>query len=278
MTTVKTCLALSQELEPISDSARLDTEVLLAKAINKPRAFLYTWAEQELGTAELERFNDWFQRRLNGEPIAYILGEKEFWSLNFKVNAHVLIPRPETELLVETVLEILADEPKSILDLGTGSGAIALALAHERPNWEILGVDESQAAVALAIENCRALGLTNVAINRSYWYKNVQGRFDAIVCNPPYISDDDSHLGEGDVRFEPRSALVAAQNGLADLKVVITGAPNFMMDRGLLFVEHGWQQGPAVRELFSSNGFENINTKKDLAGHDRMTYAQRGKP
>ena len=275
MTTIAECLARSKELESVSDSARLDTEILLARVVNKPRTFLYTWADKPVSEQQLKQFEQWFDRRLAGEPIAYILGEKEFWSLTLRVDASTLIPRPETELLVETTLALLPESNQSVLDLGTGSGAIALALATERPDWQILAVDKSPAAIHTAIENCRNLNLKNVAINRSDWFANVQQHnWNAIVCNPPYIDQNDQHLLVGDVRFEPVTALVATENGLADLHKVIATAINYLADGGWLLVEHGWQQGEAVHRLFAQSGYSNINTKQDLAGHQRMTYGQ----
>lgn len=275
MATVADCLHRANELLEISDSARLDTEVLLAKALEKPRTFLYTWNTCALTQQQFDLFSRWFEQRLNGEPIAYIIGEKEFWSLPLRVSRATLIPRPETELLVETALSILPATAQHVLDLGTGTGAIALALASERAQWQIEAVDHCAAAVELAIDNCRALQLTKVNINRSDWYTNVRGReFDAIVCNPPYIDPDDTHLQQGDVRFEPQSALVAAQNGLADLYTVISGAPDYLKSNGWILLEHGCAQGDAVRDFLSSKLFINICTHKDLAGHERMTMAQ----
>jgi len=273
--TVAECLQRACELEATSDSARLDVEILLAKILKKPRAFLYAWAENKLTPEQQTQFNQWLTRRMQGEPIAYIVGEKEFWSLNLQVNSSTLIPRPETELLVEAVLELLPTSAQKILDLGTGTGAVALALATERPKWQLLAVDNSPAAVNLAIDNCRNLELTNVAINRSNWFDNVrETNFDAIVCNPPYIAPSDPHLSQGDVCFEPRTALVAEHDGLADLQIVIGSAGRFLNDAGWLLVEHGWQQSEQVRDLFINSNFQHIESKKDLAGIERITLGQ----
>lgn len=274
MATIKDCLQRSAELNHISDSARLDTEILLAKAVDKPRTFLYTWADKSLEPPQLAQFEQWFSRRKQGEPIAYILGEKEFWSLSLKTDSSTLIPRPDTELLVETVLKLLPKTKQTILDLGTGTGAIALALASERPAWDILAIDESPKAVNLAIENCRQLNLTNVSINRSNWFANVSGKFNAIVCNPPYIAEDDIHLQQGDVVFEPRSALVANDKGLADLHLIIQQAPNYLAPSGWLAMEHGFQQGQPVREYLKNKGYINIDTLTDIAGNERVSIAQ----
>ena len=276
MATLAECLSRSKELDAVSDTARLDTEVLLAKAIDKPRTFLYTWAEKDLTPGQQQLFDEWFQRRIDGEPIAYILGEKEFWSLALAVNSSALIPRPETELLVETLLELLPVEAQKVLDLGTGTGAIALALASERPRWKIMAVDNSVAAVNLAIENCRQCGFQNVQITRSDWYYNVGNQpFDAIVCNPPYIDAADGHLQRGDVRFEPDMALIAKENGLAELTTVISGANAHLTSAGWLLVEHGWDQGKSVRSTFLKEGFVEVETKQDLASRDRITVGQK---
>lgn len=274
MVSIAECLQAARELQGVSETARLDVELLLAKALDKPRHYLYTWPEQSLRQDAYQRFADLLERRKRGEPIAYLLGEKEFWSLTLMVNSATLIPRPETELLVETALDLLSDPVAEVLDLGTGTGAIALALASERPGWKILGVDNSSAAVKLAIENCRRHGFNNVAVNRSNWFENVCGSFDLIVANPPYIDSNDLHLGRGDVRFEPRSALVAKDKGLADIRLIAAAARRHLRSRACLLIEHGYDQGDRVRGLMAKAGYENIETKQDLAGRDRLTLAR----
>lgn len=275
MDTIKRCLERSADLQQVSDSPRLDAELLLSHVLNKPRSFLYTWPEQQLTASQQHLFDTLVERRIKGEPIAYLLGEKEFWSLPLKVDPSTLIPRPDTELLVEVALSLLGDEPAKVLDLGTGTGAIALALASERPHWEVTAVDNQPAAVALAIENCRRLGLPNVRINRSDWFSNLAGEeFALIVSNPPYVRPDDIHLDQGDVRFEPRSALVADAEGLADIKHIADAARNHLLGGAWLVVEHGYDQAEAVRQLFEEFGYRGVESRRDLAGHERLTLAQ----
>lgn len=270
------CLHRHRELRD-SDTARLDLELLLARVLDQSRSYLYTWPERTLNQNQLERFETLLARRKAGEPVAHLLGEKEFWSLTLQVNDSTLIPRPETERLVETALELLGTEPRHVLDLGTGTGAIALALASERPAWRILAVDESPAAVQLAIENCRRLGFRNVEVTRSHWFGNVGPEaFDLIVANPPYIAEDDPHLKEGDLRFEPASVLVARDKGLGDIRHIVSDARQHLYSGGWLLIEHGFEQGEAVRQLFTAAGYAQVETRQDLAGRDRLTLGRIG--
>ncbi|OUS09296.1 protein-(glutamine-N5) methyltransferase, release factor-specific [Gammaproteobacteria bacterium 54_18_T64] len=272
-------LRLASVLEVVSDSPRLDLEVLLCHVLDKPRSYLFTWPEQLLDQKSAQHFNDLFVRRANGEPIAYLTGEKEFWSLSLEVNATTLIPRPDTELLVETALKVIAKPDAIVLDLGTGTGAIALALASERPNWQISAVDTVPEAVALAEKNRQRLSLDNVQVGRSDWFKDLaRQKFDLIVTNPPYIDADDQHLKEGDVRFEPDSALVSGNKGLADIEVIITGAKQYLSAGGYLLIEHGYQQAEAVRALLNSNDFVQVTTEQDIAGLERLSLGCFKKP
>lgn len=260
-----------------SDSARLDAELLLGQVLGKSRTYLYTWPERALTTGERQQFQQLLARREGGEPVAHILGQREFWSLPIQVNNTTLIPRPDTELLVEVALACLeagGAHPGRILDLGTGSGAIALALASELPPWDVVAVDRVEQAVSLAEHNRQQLGITNMSVQRSDWFSCVSGRFDLIVSNPPYIAAEDPHLHQGDVRFEPHSALVAGSEGLADLAMIIDQAPGFLKDDGWLWLEHGWQQGPAVRELLQGKGYIAVRSEADLGGHERVTGGQ----
>ena len=267
-------LQLASMLEGISDTPRLDLEVLLCHVLDKPRSYLFTWPEKVLEQKTVMQFNELLQRRAEGEPIAHLTGEKEFWSLSLAVNATTLIPRPDTELLVETALNLLDKPTAHVLDLGTGTGAIALALANERPNWKIIAVDSVPEAVVLAEKNRQRLGLGNVRLLQSHWFKEIsRQKFDLIVTNPPYIDAGDPHLKAGDVRFEPDSALVSGNNGLADIELIISGAKDYLIDGGWLLIEHGYLQAEAVSALLNEQGYGQISTQHDMAGHPRLTLA-----
>lgn len=255
-----------------SDSAKLDVELLLTEIIGRDRTYLYTWPDRLLTSDQIELFENWFNRRASGEPVAHILGRRGFWTLELEVSPATLIPRPETELLVETALELLpeADHPR-IIDLGTGTGAIALALALERPRAEVVATDYADEVLALAERNRQRAGCTNLTLFRSDWWSNVSDHFHLVVSNPPYIADDDPHLASGDVRFEPRSALVAKDRGLADLRSIIIGAPAHLVAGGVILLEHGWQQADAVRNLLQEVGFRGIFSRRDLGSHERIS-------
>jgi len=271
MATVKDNLLRAVELTE-SDSPRLDLEVLLCHLLGKSRAWLYTWPEHPLDNTQQAQFDALLKRRIAGEPVAHLTGSREFWSLPLKVNRSTLIPRPDTEVLVETVLARCPQEEAAVLDLGTGTGAIALALASEKSRWQITAVDTMPAAVALAEENRSRLGFTNVRVLRSDWFSALDAqRFDVIVSNPPYIDTQDPHLRQGDVRFEPLSALVAEEQGLADIRRIAADGRDFLNDNGLLAVEHGWEQGRPVRRLFSELGYTDVETRLDYAGRERIT-------
>tara|TARA_B110000116_G_scaffold256247_1_gene255271 strand:- start:2335 stop:3153 length:819 start_codon:yes stop_codon:yes gene_type:complete len=265
------------QLQDVSDSARLDVELLLAHVFDKDRSYFFSWPEKELTSTQLAIFEQFFARRLKGEPIAYILGEREFWSLSLQVNASTLIPRPDTELLVEMALELFSEQNIRVLDLGTGTGAIALALASEKPLWHLFALDQSQAACDLAESNRKMLGIDNVQVLQSNWFSALTASelsaksFDLIVSNPPYIDKDDHHLSEGDVSFEPLSALVADDAGLADIKHITAAAIDFINPGGYLLFEHGYNQAAAVRNILMAAGFASVKSKKDLNGNDRAT-------
>ncbi|VXB18861.1 N5-glutamine methyltransferase, modifies release factors RF-1 and RF-2 [Pseudomonas sp. 8BK] len=260
---------------PDSPTPRLDAELLLAHALGTSRSYLRTWPERELEAEQLERYQAALVRRQAGEPVAYILGQQGFWSLELEVAAHTLIPRPDTELLVETVLALLPVTPAALLDLGTGTGAIALALASERPAWLLTGVDRVPEAVALAERNRARLKLSNANFAESHWFSALVGqRFQLIVSNPPYIAADDRHLAEGDVRFEPSSALVAGADGLDDIRLIIQQAPDYLEVGGWLLLEHGFDQAAVVRELLSARGFSAVESRRDLGGHERISLGR----
>jgi release factor glutamine methyltransferase len=278
--TVAQCLQCASELESVSDSARLDIELILCHILQKNRTWLFTWPETRLTAEQADLFQQYFARRKTGEPVAHIIGQREFWSLPLAVNSSTLIPRPDTELLVETVLELFAqDAPQQLrhcLDLGTGTGAIVLALASEKPHWNLLGVDRSAEAVALAEANRAALGFAQVQIQQSDWFGAIPAQhFDVIVSNPPYINPQDPHLTQGDVRFEPLSALIAERNGLADIEHIIERSGNYLTEQGWLLLEHGYDQGEAVRQLLAQDGFTQIETRRDYGGNERVTLGKK---
>ncbi|WP_342245246.1 peptide chain release factor N(5)-glutamine methyltransferase [Pseudomonas sp. OTU5201] len=266
---------LGQAQLPDSPTPRLDAELLLAAALSKPRSFLHTWPERVVSSEVAERFASYLQRRRMGEPVAYILGHQGFWSLDLEVAPDTLIPRPDTELLVETALALLPASTSKVLDLGTGTGAIALALACERLGWEVTGVDRISAAVALAERNRARLKLNNARFVESHWFSALgEQRFALIVSNPPYIPSQDPHLAKGDVRFEPTSALVAGADGLDDIRLIIRDAPKHLLPGGWLLLEHGYDQAPAVRDLLARQGFQHVESRRDLGDHERISLGQ----
>lgn len=260
---------------PHSTSARLDLELLLSKILDKPREFLYAYPDYELSTLQEQDFTFLYQRRLQGEPLAYILGKREFWSLDLAIDAGVLIPRPETELLVEIVLSKCQQSKLSVVDLGTGSGAIALALASERPTWEIIATDISEDALQVAKNNAKRLNIENVKFYLGDWCSALPeiDNFDVIISNPPYIAENDPHLKQGDVGFEPKLALVAG-NGLVAIAAIIKQAKSKLKSGGYLVLEHGYDQGKPVQELLHKNGYRDILPFKDFAGIDRAVLAR----
>ncbi|KMN19871.1 peptide chain release factor N(5)-glutamine methyltransferase [Pseudomonas weihenstephanensis] len=260
---------------PDSPTARLDAELLLAAALGKSRSYLHTWPEKIVSSESALIFADYLHRRRAGEPVAYILGQQGFWNLDLEVAPHTLIPRPDTELLVETALQLLPATPANVLDLGTGSGAIALALASERAAWQVTAVDRVLEAVALAERNRQRLALDNVTVLNSHWFSALADhRFDLIISNPPYIAAGDVHLAEGDVRFEPESALVAGPDGLDDIRQIVAAAPQHLNPGAWLMLEHGYDQGAPVRDLLQGAGFTQVESRKDLGAHERITLGR----
>ncbi len=254
------------------ESPRRDAEVLLGHCLGKSRSWLYTWPESSVDETALARFNALLQRRARGEPVAHLTGLRDFWSLELEVDASTLIPRPDTETLVACALELQLPPRAAALDLGTGTGAIALALASERPGWRVTAVDANPEAVALAQRNAQRNRCEQVRILHSDWFEALgEERFDLVVANPPYIADDDPHLAQGDLRFEPASALVSAESGLADLRHIVDAAPAHLEAGGWLLLEHGFEQGAAVRELLAARGFSTIETRRDLGGQERIS-------
>lgn len=255
-------------------------------ATGRSRTWLYTWGDSECPTWEHARFDALIAARAQGQPVAYLTGEREFWGLPLATSPTTLIPRPDTETLVEAALARASTPTGRLLDLGTGTGAIALAFASEKPDWQVVGVDVRPEAVALAADNARTLNITNATFLVSDWFSALRSSspsesspgspspgstFEIIVSNPPYIAADDPHLGQGDVRFEPRSALVAEADGMADLLHLITTAQAFLSPGGWLALEHGYQQAPSVRQALKLAGYQSVESVQDMGGHERVT-------
>lgn len=258
-----------------SDSPRLDAELLLSHVTGLSRTSFRAWPERHIPEEQAEQFFTLVAERASGQPVAYLLGEQEFWSLPLKVSPSTLIPRPDTECMVEAALSLDLPASANVLDLGTGTGAIALALASEQPGWRIMASDRVDDAVALAKENSQSLGLP-VTVVKSHWFDQIPAStFDLLISNPPYIAASDRHLSEGDVRFEPESALVAGDDGLDDIRLLVTEGLDWLNPNGWMLLEHGYNQGDAVRALFAKAGWCNIETRKDYGGNDRMTLARK---
>ncbi|MCB5162900.1 peptide chain release factor N(5)-glutamine methyltransferase [Marinomonas algarum] len=267
----------------VTDTPQLDAQLLLAKVLEVSTSYFYTWPEKIVSEAQYASFDALLSRREMGEPVAYLLGYQAFWTLELEVEPCTLIPRADTERLVEVALSVLeaqeqgaSSERLRILDLGTGTGAVALALAAERPNAEVLGVDLIEDAVQLAQRNAAQNRLMNARFLQSSWFDALDNTavFDLIVSNPPYIDPEDEHLSQGDVRFEPKSALVANNHGLADIEHIIHRAPRFLTASGWLMFEHGYDQANAVQTALCTAGFVAVESFQDLGGNDRVTIGQ----
>lgn len=275
MTSIDSALSDATSRLSASDSARLEAELLLAAVLDQTRTYLYTWPERELTASQQQRYAALVARRATGEPLAHILGRREFWSLALRVTADTLIPRPETELLVEAALARLPSSGGRVADLGTGSGAIALAIATECPACEVVAVERSAGALAVAEENARCNGIANVTFRHGSWYEPLKGcRFAMIVSNPPYIRADDPHLKQGDLRFEPLGALSSGADGLDDLRLIIDGAGAHLLPGGWLLLEHGYDQGVEVTALLRAAGMEAVEDLADLQGHGRVAVGR----
>jgi len=268
------CLVRDGEHQLVdSESSRLDAELLLASCLGKSRTWLYSHSESGVDPETERVYRDLLARRAVGEPMAYILGAREFWGLELACNPHTLIPRPDTESLVEYLLHLPLPETARILDLGTGTGAIALALASERPRWSVTAVDSVAEALQLAESNRQSLGLPAVHWRQSRWFEAIEAgeTFHAIVGNPPYVASADACLDQGDVRFEPRSALVSGPDGLDDIRDILISAPNFMEPGCWLVLEHGSDQAGKVASLYRDSGLLDVCAGVDLSGRPRFT-------
>jgi release factor glutamine methyltransferase len=251
---------------------RLEAEILLGEALGVSRPWLYANPEQTPASKQCARFLELVGRRKNGEPIAYLTGYREFWSMPLKVTAAVLIPRPETELLVETALAFIPEQAAwRIADLGTGSGAIALALASERPRCEIHATEYSETALAVAQENGQAIAAGKVLFHLGSWLCPLEGAFQMLVSNPPYIASGDPHLQQGDCRFEPADALSPGRDAMAAVRHIATESPHYLTAGGMLAFEHGYDQGTQARQILLELGYSNVNTRKDLEKRERVT-------
>jgi len=276
MITIKTALQQATTRLAAHESAALDAEVLLAHVLGRDRSHLRAWPEKELSAAQADQFEALVARRAAGEPVAHLTGLREFWSLALKVTKDTLIPRPETELLVELALERLPKgEALSVADLGTGSGAVALAIASERPACRLTATDRSAAALAVVRENAANLGLHNAGFAEGDWCAALgEARFHLVVSNPPYVRTGDPHLTRGDVRFEPVTALAAGADGLDDVRAIVTCAAHHLEPGGWLLLEHGWDQGEAVRALLQAAGYADVLTHRDAGGRDRVSLGR----
>lgn len=271
--TARATLKASPSLEPDID-ASLEADLLLGHVLDKPRSWLFAWPEQTLEPQQLQVFEHLVEKRWSGYPISYLTGRREFWGLSFAVSEQTLIPRPETELLVETALELGGNSPAEVLELGTGSGAIAVALASERPQWRLTASDISAGALAVATHNSQLHG-DRVRFIQSHWFDQLDKHaYQLILSNPPYLEANDPHLERGDLRFEPHAALAAGDDGLDDIRVIVEQAPAFLAQAGYLLLEHGFAQHQAVRKLFEKRGFSQVRSINDLAGLPRVTLGQ----
>jgi len=260
-----------------SDTPELDSQLILLHCLNAHRNILFTDPDHLLSIEQQKQFIDLIQRRKQGEPVAYLIGEQGFWDLTLDVSTHTLIPRSDTESLIDWVLE-QSFQPNHILDLGTGTGALALALAQEFPKASVLGVDLIEQAVELAAHNKLKNNIENARFIQSSWFENVpKQRFELIVSNPPYIDEGDEHLSQGDVQFEPKSALVANNHGFADLFYIAKQSIHYLSVGGCLLMEHGWQQAEGVQQELTRLGYENVGSGKDLAGQWRFTFGFKAK-
>lgn len=250
---------------------RLDADVLLGHVLGQTRTWLFTWPDKPITDADWARFDALVQRRQAGEPVAHLVGEREFWSLPIAVNPGTLIPRPDTECLVEAVLAQFDHTLRRVVDLGTGTGAIALALASERPNWHITAIDRIPEACELARYNADRLGLPIEVLQGNWCDPLADHSVDILVSNPPYIDATDPHLTQGDVRFEPKTALIAPDQGLADIKTIAEQGKRVLKPGGALYLEHGWTQAKAVRAILAQHGYQSVTTQKDHGHQDRVT-------
>jgi len=276
MATISELLQKAEQRINPSDTARLDAEILLCDVMQFNRSKIYAHPQQLIPDDKSVLFKSLIEQRRQGHPIAHLTGKKEFWSLELAISKETLIPRPETECLVETALRMIPDEVSfSILDLGTGSGAVAIAIASERPNSKIVATDINSDALDLAKENANTHQLNNIQFLFSDWYKSIPSQsFDLIVSNPPYIKQNDEHLSQGDVRFEPELALAAGADGMQAINMILENAKRYLASDAYLLIEHGYDQKSLVQDAFLKRDFRQVKTFQDLSGQDRITHGQ----
>jgi release factor glutamine methyltransferase len=265
----------TQSLSAISDSPRLDAEILMGHVLKKNRSFLYAYPEYALSPEEQLLWQQLIEQRLRSMPVAYLIGEREFWSLSFQVSPATLIPRPATESIVEFILNHYPNRPLQICDLGTGTGAIAIALQHERPLWDVCAVDIQPEAIALAQKNAQRHHAPIHLICSNWFEKIPRSKFHIIVSNPPYIDPDDPHLSQGDVQHEPMSALISQEHGLADITYLLKHSANHLHDNGMLIFEHGYDQQERILEMMKTYGWQNPKGFQDDEGQPRFCVGYR---
>lgn len=272
---VRTAMSCARDLQGLSETPRLDVELLLQHATGWDRARLLAWPEHSLNDEEARQFLNLFEQRKQGHPVAHLVGRRQFWSLELEVTPDTLIPRPETEILVELALELALPADARVADLGAGTGAIALALATERPGWKVTGVEQSPDAYAVAMRNRDRLGLDRIELCQQRWEDfSPETALDLVVSNPPYVEEDSPWLSQGDVQFEPESALVSGPDGLEAIRDLASRARGWLRPGGWLALEHGSVQAAAVRDLLARNDFQEVASRTDLAGLDRVTFAR----
>lgn len=274
MTTISELLNWAKAYLEHSESPLLDAKMLISYVLKVDKTYLYTWPEKAVSAHQEKQISALVKERQSGKPIAYIIGYQEFWSMPFKVTEHTLIPRADTETLVSTLLATLDNQSYQVLELGTGTGAIACALAKERNRWQITATDTSDKALEVANYNIQNLGLNHITLLQSDWFESIPlQRFDAIVSNPPYVEEMSPYL-QGDIKFEPRLALVSGKDGLNDIKIITQQSTQYLKNGGMLLLEHGSEQAEAIAKLLAASGYHDIQTHRDLAGHIRASSAK----